>query len=597
MKKITHYFILLAVSLGIVSCGTKFLDVDYYTIVNPEGVYEDSSNVFLGLVGVYHALYASGEYLVPHPAVFNLPTLDMQADGWDAEMINHSWTNEARSGFFRTQWERGYVQVNRANLFLRDLENVSDDVVPEAQRRIYEAEARALRAEAYYYLTINYSRVPMLMTGETYETSPEKARPESDEDAWSLIEEDFAFAASVLDWKPAENMSGRFTKAAALAYQGKANMYMGNFDKAKGLYKQIIDGSGKKLNPVHGMLHWQSNPDSEETIWEVSYPEYPNMSWGIWRYALNGDNKFFSAQTRPDEYGGWGDASVSFEHVRSYEPGDKRLLYNIVGWHEKYEEATGKMVGWGDKNPYMSSRNQIGATAKYQKFFQEREGMPNNHSIKWWKDNNEFSSFSVQLYRYTAVLLDYAECCFRTGDAATGWEMIKQVRNRAWGNLEVNYDPNVTNKASDHYVFPTELLNEDVVAVPDAQQFYTQYKADKGYTSDLWIVALMQERRKEFLQEFSLWFDLTRMGLVEEWLNCEYPKNGGATFYNTQTKKYYIPSGNDYNEPYTQAPDAEKRYMIPITKRDWDWNPIHSVYPIPQSELTANPLCEQNPGY
>ena len=106
MKKITHYFILLAVSLGIVSCGTKFLDVDYYTIVNPEGVYEDSSNVFLGLVGVYHALYASGEYLVPHPAVFNLPTLDMQADGWDAEMINHSWTNEARSGFFRTQWER-----------------------------------------------------------------------------------------------------------------------------------------------------------------------------------------------------------------------------------------------------------------------------------------------------------------------------------------------------------------------------------------------------------------------------------------------------------------------------------------------------------
>ena len=50
----------------------------------------------------------------------------------------------------------------------------------------------------------------------------------------------------------------------------------------------------------------------------------------------------------------------------------------------------------------------------------------------------------------------------------------------------------------------------------------------------------MQERRKEFLQEFSLWFDLTRMGLVEEWLNCEYPKNGGATFYNTQTKKYYI---------------------------------------------------------
>lgn len=34
--------------------------------------------------------------------------------------------------------------------------------------------------------------------------------------------------------------------------------------------------------------------------------------------------------------------------------------------------------------------------------------------------------------RYAGVLLDYAECCFRTNDEATGWEIIKQIRNRAW---------------------------------------------------------------------------------------------------------------------------------------------------------------------
>jgi hypothetical protein len=111
------------------------------------------------------------------------------------------------------------------------------------------------------------------------------------------------------------------------------------------------------------------------------------------------------------------------------------------------------------------------------------------------------------------------------------------------------------------------------------------------------VVAITQERRKEFLQEFSFWYDLTRMGLVEEWLKCEYPKNGGATFYNTQTGKYYIPVGGEKNQPYRDAPESEKRYMIPVTDRDWDWNPIHAVYPIPTSELTANPLCTQNEGY
>ena len=99
------------------------------------------------------------------------------------------------------------------------------------------------------------------------------------------------------------------------------------------------------------------------------------------------------------------------------------------------------------------------------------------------------------------------------------------------------------------------------------------------------------------MYEFSLYYDLSRMNIIEEWLDCEYPKNGGATFYNTKTGKYYKPSGTDFNEPWDNAPDEEKRYMIPVTRRDWDWNPIHLVYPIPTSELTANPLCTQNEGY
>ena len=51
------------------------------------------------------------------------------------------------------------------------------------------------------------------------------------------------------------------------------------------------------------------------------------------------------------------------------------------------------------------------------------------------------------------------------------------------------------------------------------------------------------------------------------------------------------------NQPYRDASDEERRYMIPVTDRDWDWNPMRAVYPIPTSELTANPLCTQNEGY
>lgn len=595
MKKIALY---LLIALGAVtlsaSCSDEFLNVDYYSIVNPEGVYEDADNVFMGLTAVYSILYATGDYYIkPHPALANMATLDLQADGWDAEMSKHAWGVESKSNFFENAWIYSYQMVSRANLYLADLENVRDEVVPEATRRIYESEVRCLRGTAYYYLTVNFSRVPMLMTGETYANSPEKARPDSDEEAWNTIKEDFEYAAQYLDWWPADGMIGRFTKAGALAYAAKANMYIGDYAKAKTQLKDVIDHSGRKLNPVQGMISWLDNPQSEETIWEVSFPHFPKMGWDIWSYAKNNDNRYFGMQTKAAEYGGWGDSPMSYELVRSFEPGDKRLLYNIVGWHAEYDEATGTMKYWGDTNPYTG--DVIGTTANYQKFFQDREGIPNNHSLKWWKTNDVYSSHSVQLYRYTEVLLNYAECCFRTGDAAEGWRIINQVRNRAWGNLEVGYNPN--DHTDSAFTFPVELLNTATVEVPDAQTYYTKYKAEKGYKSDVWVVALIQERRKEFMYEFSLYYDLSRMNLVEEWLDCEYPKNGGATFYNTQTGKYYVPTGTDFNEPWDKAPDSEKRYMIPVTKRDWDWNKIHLVYPIPTSELTANPLCTQNEGY
>lgn len=610
MKKIALYLFTLGALFTTASCSSDFLNVNYWSIVSPDGVYEDADNVYNGLMGCYAAFFVDNYNTVaPHPVIANQPSLDMQSEGWDAEMTTHSWGVEAKSGFFENLWKSNYKMISRCNIYLADLEDVDDKVVSASQKKIYEAEARALRAWGYYNLTISFSRVPMLMTGETYVTSPDKARPETDAEAWDAIIEDFEYAASVLDWTAQNGEYGRMTKAAALAFAAKAHMYKGEYSEAKSEYEQVINGSGKSLDPCQGMIHCLQNPNSYETIWEISYPQLTKMNWSAGSYSSNYDTRWGPMQNRPDEYSGWGDSPVSYEHIRSYEPGDKRLLYNIVAWGRGADDAAAiDGLPWltqaQDGNAYMHNiftDQYIGMTAKYQIYFQtSRSCIPNAHSIKWWHTNEVYAANSIQIYRYTGVLLDYAECCFRTGDAATGWKQINAIRNRAWGNLEVGYDPNNdANLNSAHATFPTEYLNTAKVEVPDAQTHYAAYKAEKGFTSDTWLVAVTQERRKEFLQEFSFWFDLTRLGsdFVKEWLDCEYPKNGGATFYNTKTGKYYVPTGTDKNEPYTKASAEEQKYMIPCTDRDWDWNAIHIVYPIPTSELTANKLCEQNPGY
>ncbi len=165
--------------------------------------------------------------------------------------------------------------------------------------------------------------------------------------------------------------------------------------------------------------------------------------------------------------------------------------------------------------------------------------------------------------RYAAVLLNYAECLFETvgegpdADGHTGWYYLDIIRNRAWGNLEVALQPQFPNEPIPYNVAP--------VAVPDAKTFYTTDPHFSSYTSDIKKVAVMNERRHEFVAEYSFWYDLVRTGMAEEYLNKEYPINSGTG-----------------------------------TNRQFTFQSFRTVFPIPYLEIIRNSLIgpeNQNPGY
>ena len=121
-----------------------------------------------------------------------------------------------------------------------------------------------------------------------------------------------------------------------------------------------------------------------------------------------------------------GSLALSWEYYRSFEQGDKRKEYTCVGT--------------GDVHPITNEK--LGTNPSYSGYVQGSENVPCVYSLKYWrkqpgKDGFVYCPISLTFKRYAGVLLDYAECCFETGEEATGWEMIRQVRNRAWGNLEI----------------------------------------------------------------------------------------------------------------------------------------------------------------
>jgi hypothetical protein len=177
------------------------------------------------------------------------------------------------------------------------------------------------------------------------------------------------------------------------------------------------------------------------------------------------------------------------------------------------------------------------------------------------------------------------------GADATAWGYINQIRNRAFGNLEVGKKAALTaiylpyyqqiasfyiSKNDPHITVPTTYplpFNDVTVAVPDAQTYYTQVKADKGYASPLWLVALGTERRKECNAEWGLAQDLIRSGFMEDHITHDYPK--GAGYANTD-------------------PLVLDSYH---TYRAFDFNLLKMDMPIPTAELLKNKLCDQNAAY
>ncbi|CAK7015256.1 RagB/SusD family nutrient uptake outer membrane protein [Bacteroides rodentium] len=562
MKKSFYHILLLGVlTLGTTSSCDDYLEVDHYDILPEDFMYQNEANIKSGLYGIYDTFYTyqgsdnSGDDTTwgfkPNVFIAGHSTMDCQASGWDAEWQRHAVL--ANKGSLDTAWRMSYKGIDRANRFLAGLQNVDVSVLSAEKKVQFEAEARAIRAYNYLYLSKVFGPVPMLLTGETYTTSAGKARPENLEGTYQVIEEDLKFAMEKLDWEPADGEYGRITKGFCKAFLAELYMYQKKFTEAKKELNDIITSNTYALEPCYANLHAWDNHWTKESVFEVAYHTHGNMNWGG---NSHDDGKiWYGYMCAAPEYGGWGSLALSWEYYRSFEQGDKRKEYTCVGT--------------GDVHPITNEK--LGTNPSYSGYVQGSENVPCVYSLKYWrkqpgKDGFVYCPISLTFKRYAGILLDYAECCFETGEEATGWEMLRQIRNRAWGNLEIGV------QAID---FPQSMLNTTVVDVPDAKTVYAEYKTRKGYACDVWKVALTQERRHELNAEFSLYFDLCRMGLAEEWFRCEYPK----------TKANSTP---------------EECWKTGDSFRYFEHQKYQEIFPIPTNEILNNPLInpeDQNEGY
>lgn len=601
MKNISKIFTLVALFflLGITSCNNdEFLTVEHYSILAADQMFKTDDDAKAGLVGCYDMMLpvaeTNGDWgFKPNLFIGGHPTMDTQATGWDKDWNTQNWnpgSPELLSG-----WKHAYKAITRCNDFLAGLD--AAEAITPALKTSLDGQARSVRAFFYMWLAKAFGRVPMLETGENYINTPAKARAETYEEMWDFIIEDLKVAVDELDWDPLDGEYGRCTKGFALSYLGEAYMWKAfrvpeasseNYTLAAATLREVIESGKYELNPSFTTLWDPGAVWTKECIWEEVLDE--GSQWNSWS-NLTDAHTWMTYFTACPALGGWGSLYLSWEWWSSYEQGDKRReASGVTGPIQDINPEWKSETNYG-YNPYLQ-QDLADAFTEHYHFYKNGEAAPSIWCLKYWRTcRADWSAMwgPQQIYykRYSNVLFDYAECLFNLngeGDA-TAWGIIGDIRNRAFGNLEVGKTESLTSTYLPYYqqlaafydeespeTYPIPF-NETTVDVPDAKNYYTQLKSDKSFTSPVWLVALGMERRKEFNAEWCLAQDLIRSGFIEDHISNNYPK--GVGYPNT--------------DPNVQ--DAWETY------RDFDFDIEKMDMPIPTDELLKNPLCDQNDAY
>ena len=633
-------------ALGLSSCNNEdFLNVDPYNIIEQDKMFDTDAHAKSSMNGVYDMLFPNDTYdgdwgFKPNLFTGCHPTIDTQATGWDKDWNSQNWN--ASSSELLGGWKHVYAGISRANEFLAGLEKATS--LSPAVKKSLEGEGRAVRGFFYHWLATTFGRVPMLSTGENYINTPTKKRAETYTEMWDFIIEDFQKASELLDWKPMDGQYGRATKGMALAYLGDAYMWEAYrltegangqaqdaakaqqlYSKAADCFKQILNSGTYKLNESFTTLWDPASAWGPEAIWVEQLDEGTN--WGGWGDLTS--KLMLKWYTACPENGGWGSLYLSWEWYSCYEKGDKRragscytgavpqIDPNNAAYDPQYE-------GWYEPaiygvNPYLQEVLGKGnANSKTLAFhFTNGEWAPAIWSSKMWRTasadykswgDGHWSPTPIYWKRLPNVMLDYAECLFRIngGDDATAWGLIDQLRERAFGKLEDGNEAALTAKYLPYYnqyaswmadtwaekgnteaktdrtEYPIPFGSNDALR-KGAKEYYTQYTADKGFTSPVWKVAVNTERRKEFNCEWSLRPDMQKSGFMADHVATNYPKR----YTDTNDVK-----DND-GKIIADAPIKN----VPWTNRDYDYNDLKMDMPIPQDELLKNTDCDQNKAY
>lgn len=285
MKKITYFLLLMA---ALASCA-KVLDVEPYQSVSPEDALKDKTGIERAITGSYSTLGGVGSY-----GRYQVIVSDLAADNldWVATSVDYSEIDQnninAGNTIIDGLWSANYDGINRVNNVLHSLPEITD--ITDAERNLFEGEARFLRALFHFNLTCFFGDIP-IKTEPTLDLSNVDQAKNTRDEVYLQVIEDLTIASEKLPASVDPGKASKYSAAALLSRVYLTRFHLSgiqdNAAKAIAFADTVLISGRFSLAPDYAELFAGSNT---ELIFQVAFDaqNYNRLAQNFLPISLSG---------------------------------------------------------------------------------------------------------------------------------------------------------------------------------------------------------------------------------------------------------------------------------------------------------------------
>lgn len=364
--------------------------------------------------GIYAKMRAFEVSAMPVLAIHNFRSDDAEkgsstTDGVAQESFYDNFEYTKDEWLLNGYWSGHYALIIAANAVISDINSsgITDDAT-----MISRAEAKFMRAYAYFNLVRAYGEVPKIdfKVNETSEANIAKS-PVSE--IFELIDSDLQEAASTLPLVWEARYIGRLTSGAALSLQTKTYMWRKNWASALESAKTVINSGIYRLVPDYESIFRETGENNSESIFEIqAYYTNTQTTLGLQYAQVQGVRGAGSWDL------GWGWNTPTQSLADAFEPGDPR------------KDAT---LLYSGKTNTPFNETLPAPTAAIPRLYWNKK-VYTNPSVRNLNNSRFGQWMNFRVIRYADILLLAAEAANELGNSTDALAYLEMVRARARGN-------------------------------------------------------------------------------------------------------------------------------------------------------------------